>query len=63
MSSLSRRSVGVCVAHEAAVDGVGQPSFETSQGSSVALAGGAFALVVRPGASLLIWVMAMMCRQ
>jgi hypothetical protein len=42
----------VCVAEEAAVDGVGQAPFETAQGFSMAFAGGAFALVVGPAAGV-----------
>ena len=45
MSSRTRLAVGVSVADEAAVDGVGELSFQASQGFPVAFAGGAFALV------------------
>jgi hypothetical protein len=53
----------VSVADQAAVDGVGELSFQVAQRFPVAFPGGAFALVVgATGVSWVIWVMAMMGR-
>ena len=52
MSSRARRGVGVGIAHETAVDGIGQAPFETPQRFSTAFTGGAFALVVGPAAGV-----------
>jgi hypothetical protein len=46
VSSRARLAVGASVADKTAVDGVGELSFQASQCFPVALAGGAFALVV-----------------
>lgn len=40
------------IAHETAVDGIGQAPFQTSQRFSMAFAGGAFALVIGPAGSV-----------
>jgi hypothetical protein len=46
VSFRARLGVGVSVADEAAVDGVGELSFQAAQRFPVAFPGGAFALVV-----------------
>ena len=46
MSSRARRRSGARLALQVAVDGVGQPSFQTAQGFFVTLPSRAFALVI-----------------